>query len=639
MEPITREEYYLAKIAGTYEGNTPEPVTIEEYYLATMAGDYSGNTPQPVTRLQYYMAKVAGVWGGSIPAPVTRLEYYWAAIASGEGKVFPPVTREEHFLVLVADAYSVVLTVVTGNPALLENSKGNRGLESLTLYGKSTQVSTTGAQLISLNDSYGVTTVNGVTKTPIGISAWKLEGISKEDAIIYPYSSLTFLSLSKGDYVFSVFGTSKAKARYTIIGRGSSGYIQTGYSQKISIQEDVKLTFNFLIENGVESNGILMIMLNSGSTSLPWEPYTGGKPSPSPEYPQEIESVGDAGEISVEVCGKNLIAGRKFYGNYSNGIAYIIKLDGDVVFPYKPSYATYGICYAINALAGKKYTFSGYNLNDNASLRIAEYANLNDALDFANVIGYKFGGRADTFVTYTAKENGVIICLISGILGSNNDLIHICTESELLQIELGSTATSYEPYKPAQTLIIPTPNGLPGVPTIDNGNYTDASGQQWLCDEVDLKRGVYVQNVAFAEFGKGITSLTKNSGVSSKNIVSAYFFSIPRKRAKTRHTIMSNCLRFVANVSSSNPAYVISNESQTEAMYVSIPAELYENDDQMLNLLAEKKVKILYATYPTERPLSTEELEKYRSLRTYSPTTTVINDAGAGMSVGYAKMK
>ena len=58
MEPITREEYYLAKIAGTYEGNTPEPVTIEEYYLATMAGDYSGNTPQPVTRLQYYMADV-----------------------------------------------------------------------------------------------------------------------------------------------------------------------------------------------------------------------------------------------------------------------------------------------------------------------------------------------------------------------------------------------------------------------------------------------------------------------------------------------------------------------------------------------------------------------------------------------------
>ena len=165
---------------------------------------------------------------------------------------------------------NILVGTETGNPIAVDDAF-SAPLCGLTVYGKSTQVRTTGAQLISLNDSYGVVTVNGVTKTPIGISAWKLEGISKEDAIIYPYSSLTFLGLSKGDYVFSVFGTSKAKARYTIIGKGSSGYIQTGHSQKISIQEDVKLTFNYKIENGVESNGILMIMLNSGSTSLPWE--------------------------------------------------------------------------------------------------------------------------------------------------------------------------------------------------------------------------------------------------------------------------------------------------------------------------------------------------------------------------------
>lgn len=377
MEPITREEYYLAKIAGTYKGKTPKPVTIEEYYLATMAGDYSGNTLQPVTRLQYYMAKVAGVWDGSIPAPVTRLEYYWAAIANGEGEVFPPVTREEHFLTLVADAYSVVLTVVTGNPALLEGVKGNR-FTSLTLHGKSTQGSTTGAQL------------------------------------------------------------------------------------------------------------------------LPFE-------------------VGEK---------------REGFEVFKDGIA-----------------------------------ISGARKND----------------------------------IYAVGRSGM--------------------------------------DKPAQKLIIPTPNGLPGVPTIDNGNYTDASGQQWLCDEVDLKRGVYVQNVAFAEFGKGITVLKKNNAVSNENFVAAYFFTSPSKRIKTRQTILSNCLSYVESVNKVNKPYSISNEFDTEAMYVTITTELYENDVQMLNLLAEKKIKILYATYPTERPLSTEELEKYRSLRTYSPTTTVINDAGAGMSVGYAKMK
>lgn len=603
MEPITREEYYLAKIAGTYEGNTPEPVTIEEYYLATMAGDYSGNTPQPVTRLQYYMAKVAGVWGGSIPAPVTRLEYYWAAIASGEGKVFPPVTREEHFLVLVADAYSVVLTVVTGNPALLENSKGNRGLESLTLYGKSTQVSTTGAQLLDVSNADVVQMY--IANSGIG-------NFIENYSVIIPIKPSTSYTISeKNNKIFRVAITEE----YPI-------------ESAPTLFKEVTLTYkNITTPNNLPNGNFLMIqlygnfnhapdfsglMLNEGSTTKPWEPYTGGTPSPSWEYPQEIKSVGQDGEIEVEVLGKNLIpfpypilggAGTQIE---REGVKYTVQSDGGIRCVGTPTAVGY-----IN-LSRIKFSHEGLHATHPTDGKIV-----------------LSGGK----MTYDPSNHALFIYITSDQLGKPIDTVIYP------QIEFGTVATEYEPYKPAQTLIIPTPNGLPGVPTIDNGNYTDASGQQWLCDEVDLKRGVYVQNVAFAEFGKGITSLTKNSGVSSKNIVSAYFFSIPRKRAKTRHTIMSNCLRFVANISSGNPAYVISNEFQTEAMYVSIPAELYENDDQMLNLLAEKKVKILYATYPTERPLSTEELEKYRSLRTYSPTTTVINDAGAGMSVGYAKMK
>lgn len=54
-------------------------------------------------------------------------------------------------------------------------------------------------------------------------------------------------------------------------------------------------------------------MVNEGSTVLPYEPYTGGKPSPSPEYQQEIKSVGKWNEekqkyeVSVKVTGKNLL--------------------------------------------------------------------------------------------------------------------------------------------------------------------------------------------------------------------------------------------------------------------------------------------------------------------------------------------
>ena len=382
-------------------------------------------------------------------------------------------------------------------------------------------------------------------------------------------------------------------------------------AEQIEIMDGDKFRI-FLRTNGAFNGKVKVMISKIQPTTSNYEPYTGGKPSPSPEYPQEIKSTGQSGEIGVEVLGKNLIPfpypllGGTGTQIERNGVKYTVQSDGCIRCVGTPTAVTY-----IN-LSRIKFSNVGLTATQPTDGKIV-------------LSGEK--------MTYDPSNYALFIYITSDQLGKPIDTVIYP------QIEFGTVATEYEPYRPAQTLIIPTPNGLPGVPTIDNGNYTDASGQQWLCDEVDLKRGVYVQNVAFAEFGKGITSVTKNSGVSSKNIVSAYFFSIPRKRAKTRHTIMSNCLRFVANVSSGNPAYVISNESQTEAMYVSIPAELYENDDQMLNLLAEKKVKILYATYPTERPLSAEELEKYRSLRTYSPTTTVINDAGAGMSVGYKKAK
>lgn len=46
-----------------------------------------------------------------------------------------------------------------------------------------------------------------------------------------------------------------------------------------------------------------------------------------------------------------------------------------------------------------------------------------------------------------------------------------------------------------QTIALQTPNGLPGIPVTSGGNYTDPGGQRWVCDEVDLERGVRVQRV------------------------------------------------------------------------------------------------------------------------------------------------
>lgn len=75
-----------------------------------------------------------------------------------------------------------------------------------------------------------------------------------------------------------------------------------------------------------------VIYTEGNLTSLPYEPYTGGKPAPSPEYPQEIKSVGKWNEekqkyeIEVVLSGKNLLditaceAGKALdsYGNIVN---------------------------------------------------------------------------------------------------------------------------------------------------------------------------------------------------------------------------------------------------------------------------------------------------------------------------------
>lgn len=513
-------------------------------------------------------------------------------------------------------------TVVTGNPALLEGGKGNR-FTSLTLHGKSSQKNTTGAQLISLNDSYGVTTINGVTKTPIGISAWELEGITKENALFYPYSSQTFLSLSKGDYVFSVFGTSKAKARYTIVGGGSSGYIQTGQSQKISIQEDAKLTFNFLVENGVKSNGILMIMLNSGSTSLPWEPYTGGAPSPSPSYPQEIESAGQDGEIGIEVGNNGYIQKGTYFLDVRQ-------------FPLKKGYTYY--------IKGEKiigndincFVLNEYNKNFKNSAELFNYGYTTKKLTIPNSTGIvdeecRMPMRYDKDgYTFTVKAEGLYLYQAVNEPAKNTDEFYVGYTPNIVN----------EEYK-KQTLIVPTPNGLPGIPVSSGGNYTDEKGQQWVADEIDLARGERVKWIGEYEFtGKENVAdfgLRPRVRIVSITMPDAYRDAGNHGYLKA---VMSNKYKQDSFSNLTNNINLIARGQQNN-ICISIPVDIGIEDfktDLSNQYASGRPVKVFYKlATPIRTPLPPETIAAYKTLRTYSPTTTVINYAGAGMSAGYRR--
>lgn len=464
MKPITREEYYLAKIAGTWQGKTPEPVTIEEYYLATMAGDYSGNTPQPVTRLQYYMAKAAGVWGGSIPAPVTRLEYYWAAIAGKEGHIPDPVTRQEYLLYAISQSNNDVINTVFGATIIINDAAEGRPFRGLRVFGKSTQDGT-----------------------------------------------------------------------------------------------------------------------------------------PSVENPVPIVNAGEGGSITVEVTGRNLLKPN------SHNTYYEFPLKANTVMTLmtngKPSQ---GGNIKFSATDGSNVWFS----IDAGQTRVCRSIGNKDVKDFYDQL--KVGGGLE------------------------------------YMFAVGDIKT-YTPYVEPQSLTLQTPNGLPGVPVSKDGNYTDADGQQWVCDEIDLGRGKYVQRTAEKEVSEITWSGAGTWGNTDDYKTLAFY-------AYINSSNINESWEAVKNYGICNYATITSNVFNNSIIgftlgdYIAfrVPRSLLPDWDEnnpsnepWINWLKAKKeagnpVIVQYALKtPIERDLTPEEIAAYKALRTYGPTTVITNDAGTGMEVAY----
>lgn len=87
-------------------------------------------------------------------------------------------------------------------------------------------------------------------------------------------------------------------------------------------------------------------------------------------------------------------------------------------------------------------------------------------------------------VTFTLNQYATSITIYMNTAGTMKDIM----------LNVGTTALPYEPYK-GGTITLSQPVTLPGLPVSSGGNYTDANGQQWLCDEIDFARGVKVQRI------------------------------------------------------------------------------------------------------------------------------------------------
>lgn len=185
---------------------------------------------------------------------------------------------------------------------------------------------------------------------------------------------------------------------------------------------------------------------------------------------------------------------------------------------------------------------------------------------------------------------------------------------------------TYTPYVEPQSLTLQTPNGLPGIPVSKDGNYTDADGQQWICDEIDLERGKYVQRVKEVNPADYDDWILDDSTEPIRFKVNRIPDTINERK---RFEVLSN--RFVFN--SENKVGV--SFAYADEIYFYLPSTV-TTVEQAKQWFVDNPTTLMYMLgTPIEINLTPEEIAAYKALRTYGPTTVVSNDAGAEMEATY----
>ena len=344
------------------------------------------------------------------------------------------------------------------------------------------------------------------------------------------------------------------------------------------------------------------VQIEYGSTISSYEPYTGGKPSPSPEYPQEIKNSGKWNEakqkyeVDVKVVGKNLFDVNYFAEseNYQNK-------EGDATY-WK--YATFKV------KPNTTYTVSKRkSLNVNGAINNGIY--YGGALAFNNDVNS---------VKITTKDDGVFYV----IFFYRSEDVNILKEMDI-QIELGETLTEYEPYK-EQTLTLTSDR-----PITKWDKLVEQGGQiGWLYKNAVVKN--------FNGDGYKIQSAGNIGNVNKYSIV------FPDALIKGRASADIYVDRYRGIIASyAKEEYGICCNLNGGIKYFNAPNETVKTVDDFKKWLTENPLTIAYETESTEFvPLPQSEQNAIRALKAYYPTTVITADGGEldpDIKVTYRKEK
>lgn len=352
---------------------------------------------------------------------------------------------------------------------------------------------------------------------------------------------------------------------------------------------------------------------------------------PSPDNPVPLVSVGDGGSIETVVSGQNLIPYPyvKESGYSVNGITFTMNDDGGIVANGTSTDNVYFHARDV-LLAPGVYKASGCPSGGGASTFMMQFYRIKDDGTTGGVLKEFY--TSGITITLTEAMRVRVYCTIRTSIVASNLTFY---PSIVLASENDGV---YRKGATAQILTTQTPTGLPGLPTAYTGNYIDANGQQWVCDEVDFARGVYVQRVY-----EKVLDGTKRVVVSNDYELSV---SISTKAINSDNTVNGMCSHYKAVTRN----VLINNRQTAGAMMFSVNAgyirfldneNYFQDAEGFTAMLADQyaagtpvTIKYILAT-PIETPLSAEEIAAFKALHSNKPNTTVYNDSGAHMAVEY----
>lgn len=442
----------------------------------------------------------------------------------------------------------------------------NAQLERLELGGKTEQVQTTGKNLANPSE-FVIGTLAGDTGNIIDLKQY----ISTGHIPAIPgkrYST----SCGNKFLAHTIIAYDKEKTKINSAINMSSEMPEGAAYIRLSYK---KIDMTNVTESDMEELK-KVCMVNEGSTVLPYEPYTGGKPSPSPEYPQEIKNSGKWNEetrkyeVDVKVTGKNLLNLQK---------------EPDV-----------------------KGVYQGWKVGNGELLTLGAKDKGNNADIKGCYIGFSYQGSESNGVVWVV-DNGVIKVnsLIQrkayvSIFPANETAVKKLTDRLDIQCELGNVATPYQPYK-EQTLTLTSDR-----PITKWDRLVEQGGQiGWL-------------------YGSVIATIDETASISlyTPNGFYVYVKNIDKKE-KTGY-----CDKLYAKRMSNGEPFVLFGNANNNVLYTLNTQEFYgKTVSEIKEKLKEYPLNIIGKSETTEFiPLPQSEQNAIRALKTYYPTTVITADGG-----------